>query len=223
MISVCVPYWDRQRMLNRMFINYRQVYGGAVAGHQLEFSICDDGTPEPAVVPPGTMLTRLRTKHGPLNPCVPINRAVAASSGEILVITNAEVQHREPTLLRMFELLEGPDDYVMASCYDSRGFWLAGGDTDYTTRGRLPVPPGGHFHFCTMLYRTLWEKASGFDEDYRNVQAADDNDWLWRLHRAGAQFRLSASTVLHERSDGKLDWGIPHGRRLFLAKWPNVS
>lgn len=222
MISVCLPYWDRQDALDRMFENYAEMYPCKIPGVDLEFSICNDGW-HPVSHPSGraVTVTHLPRKDHPLNPCVPINRAVEASSGDIIVLTGPEIEHTEPTLYALAELLEDEDDYVMASCWDLRGFWLAGSEVDYSTRGRLPVPPGGHFHFCTMFHRSLWEKAGGFDEDYRHGQGCDDNDWLWRLHRAGARFKLSASTVIHHRSSF-LDWQLPHNRDLFFSKWPEA-
>lgn len=194
-------------------------YGALYGDLELEFSVCDDGSPEPPDVPPSVILTVLPQKEGPLNPCVPINRAVEASSGDVVVITNPEIEHEEPVLGEMLSLLEGPDDYVVARCWDvDRKMWLADASVDYTKNGRAPVPPGAHFHFLAMLHRSLWEKAGGFDEDYRHGQACDDNDWLWRLHRAGARFRLTEGRVLHHHSHVR--WPIPHNAGLFYRKWP---
>lgn len=217
MISVCVPYWQRQSALDRMFADFGRLYSHL----ELEIVVCDDGSAVPAVVPRGAKLVRLPGKAGPLNPCVPINAAVAASSGDVIVLTNPEIEHREPVLSEMLHLLEDPDDYVVARCWDvDREMWLADESVDYSKNGRLPVPPGGHFHFCAMLRRSLWEKAGGFDEGYRHGQACDDNDWLWRLHRVGARFRLARDVVYHHHS--RLRWNLPHNRELFFRKWPEL-
>lgn len=215
-ISVAMPYYMRQYALDRSLESYARVYPDL----GLEFVICDDGSPVP-VVAPGCTIVMLPTKGHALNPCVPINRAVDASTGDVIVLTNPEIVHTEPTLLRMLELLTSQTDYVMASCRDSSGMWLAGKEVRYDQNGRLPVPAGAHFHFCTMFHRSLWQRAGGFDEDYRNGQACDDNDWLWRLHRAGATFKLCESVVTHHRSG--LRWNLPHNRELFLRKWPEVA
>lgn len=214
MIAVCVPFWRRQDALDRMFENYARLYGDL----EIEFSVCDDGSPEPATVPAGVVLTRLPPKGCPLNPCVPINHAVATSTGDVIVLTNPEIEHREPVLVDMLAMLEHEDDYVVASCRDTDGMLLAGDGVRYDQDGRLPVPPGAHFHFLAMLHRSLWKKAGGFDEDYRFGQACDDNDWTWRLDRAGARFELCPGVVWHTRSG--LRWELPHNRELFLAKWP---
>lgn len=218
MISVCLPYWKRQEALDRMFEHYDQHYSGLL---DLEFSVCDDGSPVAAVVPEGVVLTRLPMKLLALNPCVPINAAIAASSGDVVVLTNPEVEHRTPILVEMLELLRGPDDYVIGACMDVRrgGVWVAGPGTNYESR--LPVPPGAHFHFLTMFHRELWDRVGGFDEDYRKGQACDDNDWVWRLFAAGARFRCTTRQVAwHYPSN--LKWRIRHNRELFFRKWPKA-
>lgn len=223
MISVCVPYWRRQPELDAMFRMYARLYPDL----PIEFSVCDDGSPEPARVPDGVVLTRLRTKREALNPCVPINRAVAASSGDLIVLTNPEVEHVGPVLSEMLSLLCDPSDYVTARCRhrgkgrsgNADGLWLAGPDTTYHTNGREPVPPGGHFHFLALMHRDLWERAGGFDEDYRAGSACDDNDWLWRLYEAGASFRTTEGMVWHSRRE-QTNWARPHNRQLFARKWP---
>lgn len=215
-ISICLPYWERQAALDRMFANYAEQYSDL----DLEFSVCDDGSPEPAKVPPGVEVTRLPIKRRPLNPCVPINAAVRASSADIVVLTNPEITHRDSVLPEMLELLQGKNDYVIAACRDVRrgGVMVAGKGVDYSRRE--PVPAGGHFHFLVMFHRSLWEHAGGFDEEYRMGQACDDNDWVWRLAAVGANFKLTSGVVQHHPSN--ITWKLPHNRILFHKKWPQM-
>ena len=218
MISICAPYWDRQAALDQMIRCYREQY----AGLPHEISICDDGSPVPAVAP-GCILTRLAAKAKPLNPCVPINRAVAASSGDVVVLTNPEIEHRSPVLKEMLALLDGPHDYISAQCQhlgrSNNGIWLSGPQSATTGRGLSIIPPGGQLHFLVMFRRELWEKAGGFDEDYRHGTACDDNDWLWRVYAAGAIFKQAQGVVWHHR-DRRTAWGMPHNNGRFLQKWP---
>lgn len=227
MISVCAPYWNDQAGLDRMAEMYWRLYEDL----NPQLSICDDGSPEPARIPQvgrgspaDVVLTRLPRKREPLNPCTPINRAVNASTRDIIALTKTKLVHDGPVLHEMLGMLTHEDDYVVAPCY-GKGYgppriWLAGSDVDYNSRGRLPVPPGAHFHFLAVFYRSLWVKAGGFDEEYRNLQACDDNDWVWRLHNVGARFKLATGLVWQERS--RTRWNLPHGRHLFLEKWPNA-
>jgi len=223
-ISVCVPYFNRQAQLDGMFAHYAELYPDL----DIEFSVCDDGSPVAAVVPKGVVLTRLQEKNYPLNACVPINRAVKASSGDIIVLTNPEMRHREPCLAIMLNRIRDQMDYVSACCWDADlKIWLAGPKVDYTTNGRFPIPPGAHYHFLAMFTRTLWEKAGGFDEDFRWFAGCDDADWCWRAHKAGANFLTVPCVVEHyQRGRGRggepYDWNLRHGTELANEKWPEA-
>lgn len=206
-----MAFWCRQAQLDRSLKAYAKIYPHL----DLEFSICDDGSPEPVRAP--GKVTYLARKDYPLNPCVPLNVAVRESTGDVIVLTSPEIEHTENVLDEMLSLLTYENDYVMARCRDADGMWLAGPEVDYSTHGRLPVPPGAHFHFCTMFHRSLFERAGGFDEDYRQGQACDDNDFLWRLHRAGATFKLAEGVVRHHRTHTQ--WKLPHNSELFRKKW----
>lgn len=210
MLSVCMPYWMRQGALDRSLAAYRRLYD------DLEISICDDGSPIP-VKATGCRVEFLPRKEHALNPCLPMNVAVRNSTRDIVVLTNPEVEHREDVLSDMLSMLERENDYVVATCRDVDGTLLAGDGVDYTKQGRCPVPEGSHFHFCSMLRRSLFEQAGGFDEDYRLGMGCDDNDWLFRLKTVGARFRLSKKVVWHYRS--RTQWGLPHNRKLLHRKW----
>lgn len=108
MISVCVPYWQRQASLDRMFTTYATQYPHL----DLQFSICDDGSPTLArsskfAFSRLPIMTYLPQKQRALNPCVPINRAVTASTGDVVVLTNAEIMHPAPVLYDMLGALRG--------------------------------------------------------------------------------------------------------------------
>lgn len=215
MISIAMPYWQRQAELDRSLNAYRSVYGDRLA---LEISIADDGSPDP-VSAPECIVTSLPKKTIGLNPCVPINVSVRASSGDVVVLTNPEIEHREDVFTGMLAMLEGPNDYVTVSCRDVNGMWLAGPEVDYTKNGRLPVPQGAHFHFCAMLTRELFERVGGFDEGYRNGRACEDNDWLWSLEDAGARFRLAPGTVWHRFTPHPFKGTHESNRSRLFSKW----
>jgi hypothetical protein len=227
MISVCAPYYQRQEALDGMVAQYDALYPEM----DIELCIADDGSRTPVMIPLGkhpAHVAYLPRKDHPLNPCVPINRAVSMGSGDIIVLTNPEVRHQGRVLDHLVVKL------ILATVTHKRAyvtaraagigyggpepFWLAGPEVDYTKHGRLPVPPGAHFHFLAAFWRDLWEEVGGFDEDYRHVQACDDNDWLWRCAEAGAEFHTVDGIVTQPKSSTK--WGMPHGRTLFNKKWP---
>lgn len=224
MISICMAHYNRPNELDEgvysIFKTYPQL--------DFEISICDDRSRGPLSLdrfPSGQRahirLSWLMGTPEPRNPCAPLNLAVNRSKGDVIVLTNPEIIHTKPVLTEMLEVLEaaGPMAYVTARCEDERGV-IAGREVDYSKDGRLPVPKRAHFHFCAMLHRSLWEKAGGFDEDYRNGQACEDNDWLWRLHNAGAEFFHVDTPVWHIQT--KLKWNLPHNKDLFYKKWPEL-
>ncbi len=217
MISICMPYYMRQDLLDMSLGSLHQHY----AGMNLEVVICDDGSPVP-VVAPGCRVVYLPVKHHALNPCVPINQAVAMALGEITVLTNPEIEHRAPVLQEMARDL-GPDDYMIAACRDvASGFWLCGSHVRGGENGRGPIPLGAGFHFCTMLHRDLFYLAGGFDEAYRDGHCFDDNDWLYRLQRAGARFRMRDDLVVWHHQGTRCAWpegGHERNRRRFEAVW----
>lgn len=215
MISICMPYWQRQRELDRSLAAYRRIYGHL----DLEISICDDGSPVP-VLADGCVVTRLPAKKIGLNPCVPMNAAVRASSGDVIVLTNPEVEHREDVLTGMLSMLEHPDDYVTVACRDVSGMWIAGPEVNYAfANGRMPVPEGAHFHFCAMLTRELFERVGGFDEEYRFGRSLEDNDWLWSLDAAGARFKLAPGMVWHYRTPHAYAGSHPANLDRLTRKW----
>jgi hypothetical protein len=226
-ISVCVPFYER----TLAFLNMQHQYGDLYGDLDLEISVCDDGSINlPALESPHARhpikITRLPRKDYPLNPCVPINRAVEASGGEVIVLSNPEVRHDGPVLRALLALVQDDYDYATVPCYGtgyggSEAMWLAGPLVNYATHGRLPVPPGAHFHFLAAFRRELWERVGGFDEEYRHVQACDDNDWLWRAHAAGARFHVVEDAYVHQPKS-ETRWGLPHGRDLFRRKWPQA-
>lgn len=210
-----MPYWQRQAELDRSLAAYRRVYGDRLA---LEISIADDGSPEP-VRAPECIVTSLPKKAIGLNPCVPLNAAVRASTGRVVVLTNPEIEHREDVLSGMLALLEQPDDVVTVACRDVSGLWLAGPKVDYSTHGRLPVPPGAHFHFCQMLSRELFDRVGGFDEGYRHGRSCEDNDWLWLLESVGARFITAPGVVWHHQTVHAFAGTHASNRDRLVAKW----
>lgn len=215
MISVAMPYWNRPKELARSMLAYEKLYPDL----ELEFSICDDGSFQPLQSHGKPWkITRLPFHAQAMNPCVPINAAIRAATHDVIVLTNPEVEHYVPVLHQMLSALQEPDDYVMAACHDPELGVVAGEGTPYGAGGRGPIPKGADLHFCTMFYRNLWEKAGGFDEEYRNGTAWDDNDWLWRLHVAGANFKRISGVVRHYRTPHRWTQRV-NNQALFMKKW----
>lgn len=213
-----MPYYQRQAELNRSLEAYAQVYPHL----DLRFFICDDGSDVP-VRADGATISSLPKKEYGLNPCVPINIAVRSSNTDIVVLTNPEIVHTKPVFDQMIAALTDVNDYVMVGCKDTgNDRWLAGPLTEYGNHGRQPVPPGGHFHFCVMFHRALFDRVGGFDEAYRDGVACDDNDWLWTLHAAGAKFKYVDGVVWHRKTPHMRRGGTGSNVALLKRKWSHL-
>lgn len=229
--SVCMPYWNRPGELARSM----RAYDAAYPLMDIEYSICDDGS-SVGVNPhsPNVKVTRLPYHANALNPCVPINVAIRAATRDVIVLTNPEIEHREPVFQQMLDALRRPDDYVMAGCLNvpaRRGLHAPVGELQWIggplapvapVGGRLPIPAGSDLHWCVMFRRELFERAGGFDEEYRYGLGCDDNDWLWRLHSVGASFKRVDGHVYHYQTPHKWTGTLEKNAALLEKKWGHL-
>lgn len=230
MISLILPFYNRAAATDRAFELLAQEY----VGLDLEVVIVDDGSDAPYVGPScgfpfALRVIRLEAKRAPKNPCVPINVGVAMSSGNYIAISNPETLHNHgPVLDQMREeiLAGGPDTYVMAACWCAeQKRWHCHSTLKRTDAGDVGsfLPAGAGYHFMSMLTRDLWNRAGGFDVDYRDGAGYDDPDWVMRLARAGARFVTRDDLVVeHPRAGARADWTpamFQRNRDLFFSKW----
>ncbi len=231
MISVVMPYWRRQVILERNLSSYRTLY----PHDDIEIVIVDDGSPEPALAqgefPWPVKVIRLPRKDAALNPCTAFNMGVAAASGDVIVLTNPEVIHRAPILGDMEVELKvlGPKGYVAAACWAARAEWWYCHSTKMPAAesvGRARTPRGAGLHFCAMLARDLYNEIGGFSEEYRDGQGYEDNDLLWKLQAAGACFKIRDDLVTEHHDSPRSEWpagGAARNLAIFEAKWPRLS
>lgn len=214
MISLVLPYWQRQAAAVAGLESLARHY----AGLDLEVVLVDDGDPVPFVAPAlplNLKVVRLPEKAGPMSPCVPINRGVAASSGDVVALSCPEMLHERPILGGMLSELQarGALAYVSAAVWapESNGWHV------HSSLKRDPL------NFMTMMRRSLWDAAGGFDEDYREGMAFEDDDFLNRLRRAGASFVIRDDLVIHHPRKGAKAKYTPEqharNRLLYEKKW----
>lgn len=224
MLSLIMPYWQRRAAADAAL--------AAMAAHYprlaMEIVIVDDGSPEPYRAPAGlpwrVLVARLPAKDGPLNPCVPFNRGAALASGEFIGITNPENLHLAPVLPALLDevMRGGESTYALAACRWGRTWHCHSSVAAPVVEG-VPLPAGSGYHFLGLMYRALWARCGGFDEDYRDGAGYDDPDLVLRLARAGARFVIRDDLVIeHIREGARAKWRKEQwerNRRLFAAKW----
>ncbi len=225
MISVVLPYWKRPAVTQRSLELYAKNYPDL----EFEVILVDDGSHDFMTEHfPFLRIERLPKKDVPKNPCVPINHGVKASRGDVIVLSNPEILHHRPVLGEMLKTLRelGDNGYVLAACwYELDKRWHC--HSHITASGwheNIKQPIGSGFHFCAMLNRSLWDKAGGFDEEYREGSHYDDPDWVNRVSKAGAVFKIRDDLVVeHIREGAYTDWpggAADRNKALFMRKWP---
>lgn len=226
MISLVWSYWQRQAVADRSCELLAKHY----ACLDLELIVVDDGNAEPYRAPSmpfPVRVIRLPAKSGPLNPCVPLNRGVAEAQGDVIAISGPEMMHTKPILNQMRQEL-GDDEkkYVLAAVwYAEKKRWHCHSSYKRSDQGDVGsmLPPGADYYFMTMLHRSLWDAAGGFDEDYRPGAGYDDPDFVLRLHRAGAKFLIRDDLVVeHVRNGARAAWTpemFQRNRDIFMRKW----
>lgn len=208
MLSVVMPYWNRNRELNLTLQSYQY--------QDIEVIIVDDGSPhaaDPVKTDFPVKVIRLPYKPSPKNPCVPINVGISEAKGDWIAITNPEVRHPTPVFQDMMT-----DHYVLAACWDAAvKNWLCHSEKTYPT----PMPPGYGLHFCGVIPR---DQIEPFDEAYRDGAGYDDNDWAWTLHSKGVQCEIRDDLVVEHVRGERINWGkgFPINKRYFQRKW-NLS
>lgn len=221
MLSVIMPYWNRQELLNRSLNRFDELY----ADLGMEVIIASDGCSvelDPHEFP--VKVVNLPTKSEPKNPCVPLNLAAESAAGNILVITNPEIYHIQPVFESMAEdlLNRGPKGYVIASCWgveEDRWYCFP----DFIGPGVGKMPPNSGLHFCSIMYKPFFDEIGGFDEIFRDGAGYEDNDFAWSVHKGGGNVVVRPDLVVHHRKTN-IKWGSDKfsiNKHLFENKWKN--
>lgn len=220
-LSLILPYWDRQEAANRAFELLAKQYSKL----DLEIIVVDDGNLIPFKIPDVTVdikVIRMPLKTIPMCPATVWNEGVKAASGDVIVLSCIEVLHEKPILGEMLDNLVklGKNGYVLASAWcPEENVWHC-----HSTIKTPRNPWGTGIAFCGMMYKSLYEKAGGFDEEYRGGAGYEDNDFINRLLVVGAKFKIRDDlVVMHPKSGASISWpsgGFERNKNLFYKKWP---
>lgn len=220
MISLLLPYWDRQTAADKALALLDEHYSAL----DLEVIVIDDGNPVPFVAPATRLkltVVRLPEKREPKSPVTCWNEGAKVALGDVLVLSCIEVLHERPVLSEMLAELQraGHNGYVLAAAWcPEEGAWHT-----HSTVEVPECPLGTGLGFCAMLNRALYFKAGGWDEAYREGAGYEDRDFIHRLSSAGARFiKRDDLVVIHPKSGASIAWGaekFARNRALFEMKW----
>lgn len=223
-ISLILPYWDRQEAADRAFALLDKHYRGL----DLEVVVVDDGNRTPFRVPETDLnvkVVRLPLKTEPKAIPTPWNEGVRHASGDIIILSCVEVLHETPVLQGLVDALNdaGENGYVLASawCPESRSWHC------HSTVNPPYNPLGTGASFCAAIRKSLYWKAGGFDEAYRDGAGYEDCDFINRLVDAGAHFiKRDDLMVIHPKTQAHIAWkpeAMKRNADIFFKKWKRTE
>ena len=223
MISLILPYWDRQGAAD----NALALLAAQYRGLDLEVVVVDDGNRIPFRVPDLPLkfnIVTLPFKDVPKCPCAAWNAGVAASSGDIVALSCIEIMHSNKILDKMESVTRaaGDDAYVLAAAYcPDQKKWHC-----HSTLDVPDCPPGTGIAFLGMMHRELWERSGGFGEEYRDGAGYEDRDFIHRMTQAGANFIIADDlVVMHPKRGSTIHWeqsGFARNEAIFRKRWANA-
>lgn len=220
MISLILPYWDRQEAADKALRLLAETYKGL----DLEVVIVDDGSGFVAPdVPLNMNIVRLPQKDTPKCPTTAWNAGVKAATGDMIVLSCVEVLHDRPVLQELVNEAQrlGPKGYALAAawCPETESWHC------HSSVSVPGLPEGVGIAFCGAMSKWLYLDSGGFDEDYREGAGYEDRDFILRLLRVGAKFKIRDDLVVtHPKTGATIAWGDAKFERnlhLYASKWPD--
>lgn len=220
MISILLPYWDRQAVADKSLKQLDEIYKGL----DLEIIVVDDGNRVPFKAPYISLPVRVLTlpvKDEPKSPVTCWNEAAKVAKGDILVISCIEVLHPKNVLSGLVEELErlGQKGYALAAAWCPEA-------NDWHCHSTCIVPdfiPGVGLGFCGVMFKSLYESVGGFTDAYREGAGYEDRDFIQKLLKAGAKFKIRDDLVVtHPKSGATIQWGaekFARNRDLYYSTW----
>jgi len=193
-VAICMPYFDRLDFLDNTMASFIH-HGYFDAGYEpkIQLSIVDDGspnTPIPALWGQSYglhgnqfVLQRLPMKNIHLNPCVPLNRAVAQSDAPIILLQSPETYHETQILRKeVVDNLKREDDIINVPTKTK--------NTEKWPWYAHPVHRPVRYWFCQLMTRWMFDGVGGVDEKFRAGTSFDDDylemvlthanaNWMW--------------------------------------------
>lgn len=217
MISLILPYWDRQEAANKALELIAKHYRTT----NLEVIVVDDGNKVPFVkpkLPIDIQVVRRPEKPLPTPQSKAWNAGVKAAHGDIIALSCIEVLHEAPILAGLAKHLEA-FDYVLAATYCPEfNEWQCKSDKQW-----VDLPMGIGPGFLGLMRRETFEKIGGFDESYHEGAGYEDRDFARRVLKSGAKVKICDDlVVIHPKTGATIHWpqeGFIRNEQLYRSKW----
>lgn len=213
-ISLILPYWDRQQAADAALAKLSEHY----AGLPLEVIVVDDGNAVPFVVPNTFLNVRvvaLPRKDVPKSCVVPWNEGVKAATGDIIAISCIEVLHDQPILAQLVDAVREKVCVLAAAYCPEEQRWHC-----HSTVRVPDCQPGTGLPFLAVMRR---EDFVPFDEALRDGAGYEDRDWIRAMVKAGNRFLIRDDLpVTHPKTGARTPWPAGYFERnvaIYKAKW----
>lgn len=218
MISIVTTYYNRKKQLIETLKSVsKSKY------KDFEFIVVDDGSSVDQRLEDLTLIfsflkiIRIEPKDKwYVNPCVPFNKGIFASIGDVIVLQNPECLHIHDVLTYFNENIT-EEKYITISTYAfdnklTHELWEhveKNSEIDFfhnVVIKKLGIGWYNHskhkpsfFHFCAAISRKNMLLLNGFDERYANGIACDDAEFIIRIDRLGLnKIIVDEISVIHQ-------------------------
>ncbi|MHC4621510.1 MAG: hypothetical protein ACYTEQ_27530 [Planctomycetota bacterium] len=209
-IAICMPYFEHWECLKNALDSY-QFHGyhdpDQMGGLTVALCICDDGSMKQPIIPAAVSsiapfddirVCTLPPKEDWRCPSVTRNRAAAMSDSRLIYMTQPDMVHHDPVLLRMAQAIKGPNDiaksYVRQNeAYRTRGPWCNKGWHSHPMYRPINYSPS------YMMAREFYYRCGGYDEGMRDLgYGGEDLDFAFTWDTHGAEYHWIDGTVEHQ-------------------------
>jgi len=153
------------------------------------------------------------------NPAKVLNIGIKASTGDILVLSCPEMYHVDSALTDVvLQVINNPNAIGTPQIihFDNDGQltdMFAMCNLEYTLDYCQQCPHSSQMPFLMAVWKDKVMQIGGYDEDYNDGYAGEDNDLMDRLHAIGCRYSKVDTKVVHlyhgPRCSGEEDWDNP--------------
>lgn len=169
-----------------------------------------------------------------INSCIPFNKAFSLCTGDVIIIQNAECWHRDDIVdYCKNTILMNDNNYLVFGCYslpknanlsrdrilNDRSVTFDGDDAWYQHSIYRPVC----YHFTTAISRNTLMKLRGFDENYADGTAYEDNEFLYRVKRITNVIQVDSHIVFHQNHYNAHSKNTEYNAKTNLSKFQALS
>lgn len=220
MISVIMPYWEYQDLLDACLVRMSHIYNG----YDLEVIVVDDGSSSPYSVAGNYSwpihVIRLPRQEKRMNLCSAFNAGAEASQSNTLMLVDLGVIFRGDILREMQKELAsaGSRGFVTTAVWGiEENTWLC----HESKKSSLPLPRGASIPYCSLIYKEHFNRVGGFSEAYRNGKDYEAVDIVMKLFNKDTIFRFRSDLAVNYHSNQR-GWSIgaeDRNSEIYRRKW----